>query len=142
MKKLEAIIKPFKREGKDALNEAASKGSPSTSEGCGRQKGNRALPRRRYVVELPAQGEDRVVRKTAGERAVEASAGAHTGRIGDGRFVTRSKRRSGSGPATLRRRGMSSAVHPRAALTLIAQRGKIGFACYPIFRPWLTTGNM
>ncbi len=55
MKKIEAIIKPFKLdEVKDALNQIGLKGiTVLEAKGFGRQKGHtRTLPRRRYVVDF------------------------------------------------------------------------------------------
>jgi len=91
MKKIEAIIKPFKLdEVKEALQEVGLQGiTVMEAKGFGRQKGHNEQHRGpEYVVDfLPKMKievvcEDRVV-----ERAVEAIiAAAKTGRIGDGKI--------------------------------------------------------
>ena len=94
MKKIEAIIKPFKLdEVKDALNEVGIKGITVTeAKGFGRQKGHTELYRgAEYVVDfLPKVKLEIVLEDNLGERAIEAiQQAAHTGRIGDGKiFVT------------------------------------------------------
>jgi len=94
MKKIEAIIKPFKLdEVKDALNEIGLQGLTVTeAKGFGRQKGHTELYRgAEYVVDfLPKVKIELVVEDTLVERAIEAiQRTAHTGRIGDGKiFVT------------------------------------------------------
>ncbi len=94
MKKIEAIIKPFKLdEVKEALHEVGIKGITVTeAKGFGRQKGHTELYRgAEYVVDfLPKVKIEVVMDDSLVERAVEAiQQAAHTGRIGDGKiFVT------------------------------------------------------
>src|SRR5215831_2177256 len=94
MKKIEAIIKPFKLdEVKEALHEVGIKGITVTeAKGFGRQKGHTELYRgAEYVVDfLPKVKIEVVMEDGLVERAVEAiQHAAHTGRIGDGKiFVT------------------------------------------------------
>src|SRR5262249_34329616 len=94
MKKIEAVIKPFKLdEVKDALHEARIKGITVTeAKGFGRQKGHTELYRgAEYVVDfLPKVKVEVVLEDQMVERAVEAiQQAAHTGRIGDGKiFIT------------------------------------------------------
>src|SRR5439155_21772145 len=91
MKKVEAIIKPFKLdEVKEALHEVGIKGITVTeAKGFGRQKGHSELYRgAEYVVDfLPKVKIEIVMEDTMVERAVEAiQQSAHTGRIGDGKI--------------------------------------------------------
>ena len=91
MKKIEAIIKPFKLdEVKEALQEIGLKGITVTeAKGFGRQKGHTELYRgAEYVVDfLPKVKLEIVVEDTLVERAIEAiQQAAHTGRIGDGKI--------------------------------------------------------
>ena len=94
MKKIEAIIKPFKLdEVKEALQEVGVQGITVTeAKGFGRQKGHTELYRgAEYVVDfLPKVKIEIVVDDGQVERAVEAiQKAAHTGKIGDGKiFVT------------------------------------------------------
>ena len=94
MKKIEAIIKPFKLdEVKDALHEVGIKGITVTeAKGFGRQKGHTELYRgAEYVVDfLPKVKVEVVLEDSMVKRAVEAiQQAAHTGRIGDGKiFIT------------------------------------------------------
>ena len=94
MKKIEAIIKPFKLdEVKDALHEVGIKGITVTeAKGFGRQKGHTELYRgAEYVVDfLPKVKIELIIEDEMVEKAVEAiRASAHTGRIGDGKiFIT------------------------------------------------------
>ncbi len=94
MKKVEAIIKPFKLdEVKEALHEVGIQGITVTeAKGFGRQKGHTELYRgAEYVVDfLPKVKIEVVMEDAMVERAVEAiQQAAHTGRIGDGKiFVT------------------------------------------------------
>jgi nitrogen regulatory protein P-II 1 len=94
MKKVEAIIKPFKLdEVKEALHEVGIRGITVTeAKGFGRQKGHTELYRgAEYVVDfLPKVKLEIVMEDNLVERAVEAiQQAAHTGRIGDGKiFVT------------------------------------------------------
>ena len=91
MKKIEAIIKPFKLdEVKEALHEVGVSGITVTeAKGFGRQKGHTELYRgAEYVVDfLPKVKLEVVVDDDLAERVVEAIAGAaQTGRIGDGKI--------------------------------------------------------
>src|SRR5215813_1458551 len=94
MKKIEAIIKPFKLdEVKEALHEVGIKGITVTeAKGFGRQKGHTELFRgAEYVVDfLPKVQLSILVPDERVADTVEAIvAGARTGRIGDGKiFVT------------------------------------------------------
>jgi len=94
MKKIEAIVKPFKLdEVKDALHEIGLQGMTVTeAKGFGRQKGHTELYRgAEYVVDfLPKVKIEVVVVDSLVERAIEAiQQAARTGRIGDGKiFVT------------------------------------------------------
>lgn len=94
MKKIEAIIKPFKLdEVKEALHEIGLQGmTVSETKGFGRQKGHTELYRgAEYVVDfLPKVKLEVILEDDLAERAVEAiQKAAHTGRIGDGKiFVT------------------------------------------------------
>ncbi len=94
MKKIEAIIKPFKLdEVKDALHEIGLQGlTVIEAKGFGRQKGHTELYRgAEYVVDfLPKVKIEVVLDDDLVERAVEAIVqAARTGRIGDGKiFVT------------------------------------------------------
>lgn len=91
MKKIEAIIKPFKLdEVKEALHEVGLQGiTVVEAKGFGRQKGHTELYRgAEYVVDfLPKVKIELVVDDEMLERAVEAiQTAAHTGRIGDGKI--------------------------------------------------------
>jgi nitrogen regulatory protein P-II 1 len=91
MKKIEAIIKPFKLdEVKEALHEVGLQGiTVLEAKGFGRQKGHTELYRgAEYVVDfLPKVKIEIVVEDEMLERAVEAiQVAAHTGRIGDGKI--------------------------------------------------------
>ena len=91
MKKIEAIIKPFKLdEVKDALSEIGLKGiTVVEAKGFGRQKGHTELYRgAEYIVDfLPKVKLEIVVDDEMLDRAVEAiQVAAHTGRIGDGKI--------------------------------------------------------
>ena len=94
MKKVEAIIKPFKlEEVKEALANIGVQGlTVSEVKGFGRQKGHKELYRgAEYVVEfLPKVKIEIVVTDENVEAAVKAIVeAASTGRIGDGKiFVT------------------------------------------------------
>ena len=91
MKKIEAIIKPFKLdEVKEALHEVGLQGiTVLEAKGFGRQKGHTELYRgAEYVVDfLPKVKIELFVKDDMLERAVEAiQQAAHTGRIGDGKI--------------------------------------------------------
>ena len=94
MKKVEAVIKPFKLdEVKEALHEVGIQGITVTeAKGFGRQKGHTELYRgAEYVVDfLPKVKIEIVMDDALVERADEAiQQAAHTGRIGVGKiFVT------------------------------------------------------
>jgi nitrogen regulatory protein P-II 1 len=94
MKKIEAIIKPFKLdEVKEALHEIGLQGlTVIEAKGFGRQKGHTELYRgAEYVVDfLPKVKIEIVLDDNLVDRAVEAiQDAARTGRIGDGKiFVT------------------------------------------------------
>ncbi|HWW64754.1 MAG TPA: P-II family nitrogen regulator [Sphingomonadaceae bacterium] len=91
MKKIEAIIKPFKLdEVKEALHEVGVSGITVTeAKGFGRQKGHTELYRgAEYVVDfLPKVKLEVVVDDAIADRVVEAiQNAAQTGRIGDGKI--------------------------------------------------------
>ena len=91
MKKVEAIIKPFKLdEVKEALHEIGVSGITVTeAKGFGRQKGHTELYRgAEYVVDfLPKVKLEVVISDDLADRVVEAiAAAAQTGRIGDGKI--------------------------------------------------------
>ncbi|MBT3305573.1 MAG: P-II family nitrogen regulator [Alphaproteobacteria bacterium] len=91
MKKIEAIIKPFKLdEVKEALHEIGLQGiTVLEAKGFGRQKGHTELYRgAEYVVDfLPKVKIELVLEDDMLERAVDAILqAAHTGRIGDGKI--------------------------------------------------------
>jgi nitrogen regulatory protein P-II 1 len=91
MKKIEAIIKPFKiEEVKDALHAAGIEGmTVSEVKGFGRQKGHTEIYRgNEYTVDfLPKIKIDLVVSDDVVDRAVAAIIGAaKTGKIGDGKI--------------------------------------------------------
>ncbi len=94
MKKIEAIIKPFKlEEVKDALNELGIDGmTVSEVKGFGRQKGHTEIYRgSEYTVDfLPKVKIEVVIGDTQLDNAVSAILkSARTGKIGDGKiFVT------------------------------------------------------
>ncbi|MEZ5691091.1 MAG: P-II family nitrogen regulator [Rickettsiales bacterium] len=91
MKKIEAIIKPFKLDDvKDALQEVGLQGiTVSEARGFGRQKGHTELYRgAEYVVDfLPKVKIEVVVEDSMVEKTIDAiTNAAHTGRIGDGKI--------------------------------------------------------
>ena len=91
MKKIEAIIKPFKLDDvKEALQDAGLQGMTVTDvRGFGRQKGHTELYRgAEYVVDfLPKLKVELVVEDSIVERVVAAiKDAAHSGRIGDGKI--------------------------------------------------------
>ncbi|TAK49241.1 MAG: P-II family nitrogen regulator [Betaproteobacteria bacterium] len=94
MKKIEAIVKPFKLdEVREALSEVGVTGLTVTEvKGFGRQKGHTELYRgAEYVVDfLPKVKIEVVVSENQIESAIEAIIkAARTGKIGDGKiFVT------------------------------------------------------
>ncbi|WP_106640201.1 P-II family nitrogen regulator [Allosphingosinicella vermicomposti] len=95
MKKIEAVIKPFKLdEVKEALHDIGVSGMTVTeAKGFGRQKGHTELYRgAEYVVDfLPKMKLEVVVDDNLADRAVEAiENAARTGRIGDGKIFVSS----------------------------------------------------
>jgi nitrogen regulatory protein P-II 1 len=91
MKKIEAVIKPFKLdEVKEALHEVGLQGiTVVEAKGFGRQKGHTELYRgAEYVVDfLPKVKIELVCSDDLVERAMEAIVNAaRTGRIGDGKI--------------------------------------------------------
>jgi len=94
MKKVEAIIKPFKLDDvREALSDIGITGMTAIEvKGFGRQKGHTELYRgAEYVVDfLPKVKLDVVVKEEDLERCIEAiTNAARTGKIGDGKiFVT------------------------------------------------------
>lgn len=91
MKKIEAIIKPFKlEEVKDALGDVGIEGMTVTEvKGFGRQKGHTEIYRgSEYTVDfLPKLKIELVITDDLVERAVAAIIkGAKTGKIGDGKI--------------------------------------------------------
>jgi nitrogen regulatory protein P-II 1 len=95
MKKIEAVIKPFKLdEVKEALHEVGLQGiTVVEAKGFGRQKGHTELYRgAEYVVDfLPKVKIEIVCEDDVAERAVEAIVNAaRTGRIGDGKIFVSS----------------------------------------------------
>ena len=95
MKKIEAVIKPFKLdEVKDALHEVGLQGiTVLEAKGFGRQKGHTELYRgAEYVVDfLPKVKIEIICDDDLVERAVDAIINAaRTGRIGDGKIFVSS----------------------------------------------------
>ena len=94
MKKVEAVIKPFKLDDvREALSEICITGMTAIEvKGFGRQKGHTELYRgAEYVVDfLPKVKLEIVVKEDDIERCIEAiTNAARTGKIGDGKiFVT------------------------------------------------------
>jgi nitrogen regulatory protein P-II 1 len=91
LKKIEAIIKPFKLdEVKDALNELGIKGMTiSEVKGFGRQKGHTEIYRgAEYVIDfLPKIKIELVIDQTLAGKVIEAiQKAARTGKIGDGKI--------------------------------------------------------
>jgi nitrogen regulatory protein PII len=91
LKKIEAIIKPFKLDDvKDALHDGGVSGITVTEvKGFGRQKGHTELYRgAEYVIDfLPKVKIEVVVENSLADNVVEAiENAARTGRIGDGKI--------------------------------------------------------
>jgi len=91
MKKIEAIIKPFKLdEVKEALQEIGLQGiTVLEAKGFGRQKGHTEIYRgAEYVVDfLPKVKVELIIGDDLVEKAIEAiQSAAKTGRIGDGKI--------------------------------------------------------
>ncbi|MEW6740849.1 MAG: P-II family nitrogen regulator [Nitrospirota bacterium] len=95
MKKIEAIIKPFKLdEIKDSLNEIGIQGMTITEvKGFGRQKGHTELYRgAEYVVDfIPKIKIEIIVPDNIADKAIEViEKNAKTGKIGDGKIFVSS----------------------------------------------------
>jgi len=91
MKKIEAIIKPFKLDDvKEALNEVGIQGMTiSEVKGYGRQKGHKEIYRgAEYVVDfIPKVKIEVVVDTDQADKVVEKiMSAANTGKIGDGKI--------------------------------------------------------
>ncbi len=91
MKKIEAIIKPFKLEDvRQALSDIGVTGmTASEVKGFGRQKGHTELYRgAEYVIDfLPKVKVEIVISDDQVDQVIEAITGAaHTGKIGDGKI--------------------------------------------------------
>jgi len=91
MKKIEAIVKPFKLDDiKEALNEIGIQGMTiSEVKGYGRQKGHKEIYRgAEYVVDfIPKIKIELVVDATIADQVVEKiRVAANTGKIGDGKI--------------------------------------------------------
>ncbi len=91
MKKIEAIIKPFKLDDvKEALNEIGIKGmTVSEVKGFGRQKGHKEIYRgAEYIVDfLPKVKIEIIVEAELVEKVIETiMTAARTGKIGDGKI--------------------------------------------------------
>lgn len=91
MKKIEAIIKPFKlTEVKDALNEIGVTGMTVTEvKGFGRQKGHTEIYRgSEYTVDFLPKIKLEIVLPDAqiAQAIAVITKGAHTGKIGDGKI--------------------------------------------------------
>lgn len=91
MKKIEAIVKPFKLDDvKEALNEIGIQGMTiSEVKGYGRQKGHKEIYRgAEYVVDfIPKVKIEIIVDSERADQVVEAiEKAANTGKIGDGKI--------------------------------------------------------
>jgi nitrogen regulatory protein PII len=90
MKKIEAIIKPFKLDDvKEALNEIGIQGMTISEKGYGRQKGHKEIYRgAEYIVDfIPKVKIEIVVEAERAEKVVEKiREAASTGKIGDGKI--------------------------------------------------------
>jgi len=98
MKKIEAIIKPFKLDDvREALSEIGISGMTSTEvKGFGRQKGHTELYRgAEYVIDfLPKVKIEIVVKNDQLDACLDAITGAaRTGKIGDGKIFVSSVER-------------------------------------------------
>ena len=99
MKKIEAVIKPFKLDDvREALSEIGASGmTVSEVRGFGRQKGHTELYRgAEYVVDfLPKMRLELVVTDDQVDRCVDAiMKAANTGKIGDGKIFVSSVERA------------------------------------------------
>ena len=91
MKKIEAIIKPFKLDDvKEALNDMGIKGMTITEvKGYGRQKGHKEIYRgAEYIVDfIPKAKIEIIVEASQVDEVIEKIIGAaKTGKIGDGKI--------------------------------------------------------
>jgi nitrogen regulatory protein P-II 1 len=91
MKKIEAIIKPFKLdEVKEALNEIGIQGMTiSEVKGYGRQKGHKEIYRgAEYVVDFIPKVKIEIVVQSENIKQImeKIQQAAHTGKIGDGKI--------------------------------------------------------
>lgn len=91
MKKIEAIIKPFKLDDvKEALNEMGIKGMTiSEVKGYGRQKGHKEIYRgAEYIIDfIPKAKMEIIVEASQVDEVVEKIlSAANTGKIGDGKI--------------------------------------------------------
>lgn len=91
MKKIEAIIKPFKLDDiKEALNEIGIQGmTVSEVKGYGRQKGHTEIYRgAEYVVDFIPKVKIEIITEDDRAQAVvdQIQSAAHTGKIGDGKI--------------------------------------------------------
>jgi nitrogen regulatory protein P-II 1 len=91
MKKIEAIIKPFKLDDvKEALNAIGIKGMTITEvKGYGRQKGHKEIYRgAEYIVDfIPKAKMEIIVEATQVNEIIKTiQKAAHTGKIGDGKI--------------------------------------------------------
>jgi len=95
MKKIEAIIKPFRLDDvREALSEIGVRGMTATEvKGFGRQKGHTELYRgAEYVIDfLPKVKIELVVDDASVDKCIETiTQAARTGKIGDGKIFVRS----------------------------------------------------
>ena len=91
MKKIEAIIKPFKLDDvKEALNEIGIQGMTiSEVKGYGRQKGHKEIYRgAEYVVDFIPKIKIEIVAQSENSKQImeKIQQAAHTGKIGDGKI--------------------------------------------------------
>ena len=117
MKKIEAIIKPFKLdEVKEALQEVGIQGITVTeAKGFGRQKGHTELYRgAEYVVDfLPKVKLEVVLEDTLVEKHEVIEQAARTGRIGDGKISYRRSRKPSNSYGRKRWRSRLTANTPK-----------------------------
>ena len=139
MKKVEAIIKPFKLdEVKEALQQVGVQGLTVTEvKGFGRQKGHTELYRgAEYVVDfLPKIKLEIVITDEMVDKAVEAIVeAANTGRIGDGKIFVLPL-----GESIRIRTGERGNI--RSGVTLRNSKGHRGFATeMAVSKGWLVCG--
>jgi nitrogen regulatory protein P-II 1 len=119
VKKIEAIIKPFKTEPvKEALLAVGVEGmSLSEVKGFGRQKGHSEIYRgTEYTVDfLPKVKFEMIVSDDQAQRAVEAILRvAKTGKIGDGKIFVFASGRGGANPDGRTRNGGAVSARLRA----------------------------